>query len=252
VTEPELYDWALVSMFVFAIITALALIFVTAPYGRHTRRGWGPEIPSRLGWIVMESPSALLFAWIFFQGDHRAQTVPLILLAVWQFHYLHRTFVFPFRMRIKGKRMPVLIAAMAIVFNVLNSYVNARWISHFGEYGSEWLTDPRFLAGVGLFAAGFAINFRADSVLFRLRKPGESGYKIPHGGMHDLVVAPNYLGEIVEWMGWALLTWSTAGLSFAVYTIANLAPRALSNLRWYRGEFPDFPRGRRALIPWVW
>lgn len=251
-TEPELYEWALVAMFVFAVITALALIFITAPYGRHTRRGWGPEIPSRWGWVLMESPSALLFAWIFFQGEHRAEFVPLVMLGIWQFHYLHRTFVFPFRMRSRGKRMPVLIAGIAIVFNFLNSYVNARWISHFGEYATTWLGDPRFLAGVGLFALGFAINFRADSVLFRLRKPGETGYKIPTGGMHDLVVAPNYFGEIIEWTGWALLTWSTAGLAFALYTLANLAPRALSNLRWYRREFPDFPRTRRALIPWVW
>jgi steroid 5-alpha reductase family enzyme len=148
--------------------------------------------------------------------------------------------------------MPVLIVLLAIVFNLLNSYVNARWISHFGAYASDWLTDPRFLIGVAVFALGFVINFRADSVLFRLRKPGETGYKIPKGGLHDLVVSPNYFGEIVEWIGWAVLTWSTAGLSFAVYTVANLAPRALSHLRWYREEFPEFPRERRALLPWVW
>jgi hypothetical protein len=252
VNEPELYEWALVAMFVFAIVTALALVFVTAPYGRHTRRGWGPQLPSRVGWVVMESPSALLFLWIFFQGEHRAELVPLVLLGVWQFHYLHRTFVFPFRARLRGKQMPVLIVLLAIVFNLLNSYVNARWISHFGAYASDWLTDPRFLIGVAVFALGFVINFRADSVLFRLRKPGETGYKIPKGGLHDLVVSPNYFGEIVEWIGWAVLTWSTAGLSFAVYTVANLAPRALSHLRWYREEFPEFPRERRALLPWVW
>lgn len=251
-TEPELYEWALVAMFVFAILTVLSLVFVTAPYGRHTRRGWGPQLPSRVGWIVMESPSALLFLWIFFQGEHRTELVPLVLLGVWQFHYLHRTFVFPFRARLRGKQMPILIVLLAVTFNVLNSYVNARWISHFGSYGSEWLADPRFLIGIAVFALGFVINLRADSVLFRLRKPGETGYKIPKGGLHDLVVSPNYLGEIVEWIGWALLTWSTAGLSFAVYTVANLAPRAVSHLRWYREKFPEFPRERRALLPWLW
>ena len=62
---------------------------------------------------------------------------------------------------------------------------------------------------------------------------------------------PNYLGEIVEWCGWALATWSPAGLAFAVYTAANLAPRAVSNHHWYLSHFPDYPRERRALIPFV-
>ena len=62
---------------------------------------------------------------------------------------------------------------------------------------------------------------------------------------------PNYLGEIVEWIGWAILTWSLAGASFAVWTAANLAPRALSNHRWYREQFTDYPPARRALIPFV-
>jgi hypothetical protein len=63
------------------------------------------------------------------------------------------------------------------------------------------------------------------------------------------VSAPNYLGEIVEWSGWALATWSLAGLAFALYTTANLAPRALANHRWYRQQFPGYPPERRALLP---
>ncbi len=60
------------------------------------------------------------------------------------------------------------------------------------------------------------------------------------------------LGEIVQWAGWALATWSAAGLAFCSLTIANLAPRARSNQRWYRSEFPDYPHDRRALIPYLW
>ena len=62
---------------------------------------------------------------------------------------------------------------------------------------------------------------------------------------------PNYLGEILEWTGWAIACWSLAGLSFAVFTFANLAPRALANRRWYVETFPDFPRARKALVPYL-
>ena len=110
-----------------ALPTLVALIFITAPYGRHTRTGWGPTIPTRLGWIIMESPSSLGFAAIFALGAYRSELVPLVLLGFWQVHYLHRTFIFPFRMRTEGRRMFVSIVAMGVLFNLLNAYINARY-----------------------------------------------------------------------------------------------------------------------------
>ena len=100
-----------------------------------------------------------------------------------------------------------------------------------------------------MFAAGFATHVRADALLARLRAPGETGYKIPRGFLFDAVSCPNYLGEIVEWIGWALAAWSLAGASFAFWTIANLLPRALTHHRWYRATFPDYPKARYALVP---
>lgn len=247
--EGALHFGAVVAMFVLAGITFASLQFVVAPYGRHVREGWGPQIPSRLGWIVMESPSALGFLWLYFRGAQAWEMVPLALMALWQVHYLHRTFIFPFRMRIGGKKMPLSIVAMAIGFNALNVYVNARWISHLGHYPDSWIWTPQFIAGVGLFFVGFWINVRADQMLANLRKPGEKGYKIPRGWLFEYVVNPNYFGEILEWLGWAIASWSIGGLAFAVYTFANLAPRAVSNLAWYRETFDDFPSGRKAVIP---
>lgn len=234
-----------------AVITALALLFVTAPYGRHQRGGWGSTISARAGWVIMESPAVLWFGAVYAAGDHRGDTVPLILFAMWQWHYLQRTLIFPLRMRASGKRTPLLVVGLAIGFNLLNGYVNARWISQLGRYSVDWLSDPRFIAGAGLFAAGWWINVRADRALFRLRGPGESGYAIPRGGLYELVSCPNYLGETLEWCGWALATWSFAGLAFAVYTAANLVPRALDHHRWYRDRFADYPAPRKAIIPFV-
>ena len=100
--------------------------------------------------------------------------------------------------------------------------------------------------------AGFAINQHADWVLMNLRKPGETGYKIPHGGLYRCITCPNYFGEILEWTGFAIASWSLPGVAFALYTFANLAPRAVSHHAWYREKFPDYPKERKALLPFVW
>ena len=250
VPAPGPYLTLVVLELVLAVLTFVGLLFVVAPYGRHGRAGWGPTVPARVGWIVMESPAPLVFLGVYLAGSHRAELVPLLLLAMWQAHYVQRAFVYPFLMR-AGARMPVTLMGMAIAFNVLNAFINARWVSELGSYAVGWLVDPRFLAGVALFVFGYALNRSADRTLRGLRRPGESGYRIPHGGAYRLVSSPNYLGEIIEWTAWALATWSLAGLAFALYTIANLEPRAWANHRWYQEQFADYPSQRRALIPYV-
>lgn len=249
--EAALHHWLTLAQLGLAVITAISLWVITAPYGRHNRAGWGPQIPNALGWVIMEAPAVLLFAWIYSRGQFRTDTVPLVLLAMWQLHYLHRTVIYPLRLRSRGKSMPLAIAVTAVAFNSLNAYINARWISHFGGYTDTWLTDPRFLIGAALFVAGAAINLHSDEILFRLRRPGETGYAIPRGGLYRWVSCPNYLGEIIEWTGWAIATWSLPGLAFAVYTAANVGPRALAHHRWYRRQFPDYPAERKALLPYL-
>ena len=241
-------SWVLMAM---GLLTFGILWWVSAPYGRFTREGWGPTLPSRRAWMLMESPSAVGFLSVYLLGRHRLETVPLVLLAIWQSHYLHRAFVFPLRMREGGARMPWVVAGMGFFFNCLNAWLNAGWISDAGRYDITWLTGPRFVVGLALFAAGFVVNQHADATLFALRRTAGGGYGIPVGGLYRWVSCPNYLGEILEWCGWALATWSWPGLAFAVFTFANLAPRALSTHRWYRETFRDYPPERKALIPFV-
>lgn len=249
--EAEIHLYATYAELALAGLTFASLFIITAPYGRHARKGWGPEIGQRLSWVLMELPASVLWLAIYFLGTHALDPAPLLLMALWQVHYINRTFIFPFRIKADGKTTPVSIVLTAIVFNTLNAYVNARQVSEMGSYPTAWLTDPRFLAGVAVFVAGFLINQHADWVLMNLRKPGETGYKVPKGGLYEYITCPNYFGEILEWTGFAIASWSLSGLAFALYTIANLGPRALSHHKWYREKFPDYPASRRALIPFV-
>jgi protein-S-isoprenylcysteine O-methyltransferase Ste14 len=251
ITEPLMHFWLVLLIFALAAQTFILLLWVNAPYGRFSRAGWGPSIPTRVAWVLFESPAVIVFAAVFLAGQHARETAPLVLFAVWQFHYVARAFIFPLRMRETGKRMPVVIVLMAVVFNILNAYINARWISHIGSYGNEWLASAPFLVGLAMFAAGWLINQHADRVLLTLRNPGETHYSIPQGGMYRFLSCPNYFGEMLEWAGWAVMTWSLAGLAFAVFTVANLLPRALATHRWYREQFPDYPPARRAVIPFL-
>ena len=249
-TEADLHAHLLTGIFLTSVVTALALLFLSAPYGRHARGGWGPTMETRLAWVVMESPAVLAFLAFYFAGSHALELAPLALLAMWQSHYIQRSFVFPFTLR-PGGRTPVSVVAMGFLFNIVNAYVNARWLSEFGDYETSWLWSPAFFIGVILFVTGYRINRWADRVLANLRAPGETGYKIPRGGLYELITCPNYFGELLEWTGFAIAAGSLAGWSFVAFTAANLIPRAISHHRWYHARFPDYPRERKAVLPFV-
>ena len=248
-TEPDIYGLLVWVIFGLAVATFLYLLRRPAPYGRHYQGyGWGPTVSSKVGWIGMECPAVFLFLFVYLQGSARWSLVSLVFLAMWQSHYLNRTLIYPFRTRTK-RRMPLVVAGSGFFFNVLNAYVNARFVSHHGEYGVSWLSDPCFLIGLAFFVGGMFLNMHSDNILLSLRKQGRTGYVVPDRGAFRYVSCPNYLGEILEWTGWAIATWSPGGLAFCVCTVANLVPRARSNHRWYRERFPDYPPNRHALIP---
>ncbi len=251
-TEHEVYSWSVWCWLSLTVVIAVALLFITAPYGRHARRGWGPSLPARWGWVLMELPSPALMAVLFFSGPRTGALMPLVFLLLWQLHYLQRTFLYPALMRPGATPIPLSIVLFGVLFNAGNAWFNGRWLFDLSPaYEASWLVDPRFVLGTLLFLAGFVVNVQSDAILRNLREPGEHGYRVPQGGLYRWVSCPNYLGEMMEWAGWALLTWSVAGLSFFLWTVANLLPRALSNHRWYRETFADYPRKRRAALPFV-
>jgi len=251
--ETTLFNSLLLLSFLVAAVVFSTLFFIKAPYGRYIQRAWGPLITNNLGWILMESPAFIFFASLFVIGSNPKTLTLWTFFLMWEAHYIHRALIYPFRIADGRKKMPVLVMLMGMIFNSFNTYLNGRYLFSFSAgYPNTWLSDPRFLCGLALFVAGFAINRSSDRILRSLRQPGETGYRIPYGGLFRWVSCPNYLGEIIEWCGWALSTWSLPGLSFAIWTIANLAPRARSHHAWYRSQFMDYPPKRKALLPWIW
>jgi 3-oxo-5-alpha-steroid 4-dehydrogenase 1 len=252
-----LYEIAIVAILAAAPLIFILLVFISAPYGRHYRAGWGPTVSARAGWILMESPSALvppilILVWTLRDGGPRLGAVSAFLLSLWEVHYVYRAFAYPFLMRKSGKRFPLSVVLFAWIFNGLNAYANAFFLASLAAAFLDTRAPVlRLAAGCALFIAGFLIHAKADRMLRALRGRGGTGYSVPRGWLFDYVVSPNYLGEMIEWCGWAIACCSLPALAFAVFTAANLVPRAMAHRRWYERSFEDFPRARKSVIPFL-
>lgn len=253
--DEAFFHYSLIFIFLAGPPIFISTHFITAPYGKHHRTGWGPTVSPPLAWFLMESPTLWLTLLLYPFGQHRSDPKSILLITPFLLHYIHRTIIYPLRLRRRrklSKGYPISIALMAFTYNLLNSYLQTRWITEYADYQNDEWFWWRFSGGLTVFVCGMALNVKSDADLMRL-KSGGGGYKIPIGGLFEFVSCPNYFGEIVEWLGWVLMTGSWVGLGFFLFTYANLVPRARANHVWYLQKFgEDYPKGRKAVIPFLY
>lgn len=246
------WNWFNIAVLVWAVIGVITFLYLfkqTAPYGRHKTSGWGVEIPNRLGWVLMEGLSPIFISCWFWLGDSEKSLLNITLYSLYTLHYLYRGWIFPFMTRTKGKTMPITITFSAIIFNLINTFFIGYQLGFMG--GRTEITMFELVLGGLLFVTGFVIHFTSDQILINLRQPGETDYKIPNGFLYKYVSSPNYLGELIEWTGYAILLGSISGWLFVFWTAVNLVPRAVSNYKWYKQKFADYPTDRKVIFPGI-
>ncbi len=254
--DSTLYDWVLTGMAVMAVIVFFALQKIEAAYGMTYSPKWGPSLNNKVAWILMEAPAFIIMALIWILSPRAGEIAPCIMAGLFELHYFQRTFIFPLLMRGKS-RMPLTIMLMGMIFNSINAYLIGGWLFHLapaGLYTPQWLYSPLFILGCLIFFAGMAINIHSDHVIRSLRAPGDTRHYIPKKGLYKWVAGANYFGEFTEWVGFAILTWSAAGAVFALWTFANLAPRAKSLSARYTARFGDefTSLHLRYIIPFIY
>lgn len=141
---------------------------------------------------------------------------------------------------------------------------------------------PAFWVGLTMFVSGLVSNIVHDEMLYNLRRnhpPGPDGkphYAIPHGLLYEYISFPNYFSEWFEWTGYAIgqSVASNLGLPLLIRSIAASAgqrhlaytppwmflvaeimvmlPRAYRGHQWYKKKFPDYPKDRKAVIPFLY
>ena len=253
--SPHAFNLFLAVMAIVAVVVFIALYRVNAGYGKFYTSKWGTSIDNHLGWVLMEAPVFVAMMLLWWLSDRRSDVVRLVFLVLFQCHYFHRSFIFPLQLR-GHSLMPLSIVLMGVVFNTLNALMQGGWIfyvSPVDRYPMSWLISVPFICGTLIMMAGMVINMQSDNIIRHLRKPGDTAHYLPRGGMFRYVTSANYFGEFMEWVGFAILTWSWAGAVFALWTFANLAPRAARIYDLYQQEFPgQLDPHTKRMIPFIY
>ena len=240
------YIWIGLAITVFL---ALVIFKIKTPYGRHTNKNWGPMISNKWGWFIMELPAFLLMPIITLIGPAEKNELTYFLVFLWVLHYFNRTLIFPFKLKTKNKKMPIIIVGSAIFFNSINGFLNGYFLGYLNA-GDSSIYSINVVIGLLIFSIGMYINKTSDKHLISLRSNNEN-YQIPFGGLFKYISCPNHFGEVLEWAGFMIIAWSLPSLTFAIWTFCNLTPRSLNHHSWYKEKFEDYPKKRKAILPFI-
>eukprot|EP00095_Tigriopus_kingsejongensis_P004234 maker-scaffold711_size108467-snap-gene-0.26 protein:Tk04234 transcript:maker-scaffold711_size108467-snap-gene-0.26-mRNA-1 annotation:"steroid-5-alpha- alpha polypeptide 2a" len=269
---------------IFMILQFLVSLTRPAPYGRYAEKAPAFltlfNLNNRLAWTIQECPAFLIPLILSWEARHRLSAVQWTILAAFMLHYFQRSFIFPLLIK-SNNSAPFLPTFFAILFCTFNGFLQAHSIIYTTDYSNEHLYSPGLISGMnahfsnlksiimrpspmkfpglGLFLFGFVVNIDSDRRLRLLRanrsksgqRSGQDTYKIPHGGFFELVTAANYFGEICEWIGFSLAAGNIGSLFFATFSAVFLGTRGLHHHGFYLEKFKEYPKDRKAVIPFL-
>jgi len=245
-----------------------------------TVKDLGPQIAWRTVFIVEYLGPILIYPTIYFLRPYIYPTPSLtasklpaptdlqtLSLAVVVLHFIKREFETIFVHRFSSSTMPLtnifknsahywLLAGLNIAYwtNSPNSLAQASTLTSSSPTPSNLLTtaSPLTKFGLALFALGEIGNFYTHIVLKNLRPAGTTARGIPKGLGFGLVTCPNYLYEIVAWVGISLVTRSWSTVLFVLVAGGQMAVWAKKKERRYRKEFgAEYKKKKFAMIPGV-
>ncbi len=231
-------------MLIALIVFPINLVY-KAPYGKHSTKKWGKSIDNKTGWTLMELPALLTCPLTYFTIVEEIN-LSIVFIILWITHYFNRTIIYPLRIKTKGKKIPIAIVASAFFFNMVNGFFNGYFLT---LVQFESISHMYLILGLIIFIIGFYINISSDNILIKLRTK-QKGYVIPKGKLFNYVSCPNFFGEIIEWLGFAIMTLNPGSLSFLIWTICNLIPRSIAHHKWYQDNFENYPKKRKAVVPY--
>lgn len=254
---PEsMFNLIIQAMLAMAAVVFVSLFFVNAGYGQFCSRKWGWSINNRVAWMLMEAPVFFVMLAIWLNAGADTHMPQMLLFCMFELHYFQRSFIFPCLMS-GNSRMPVAIMLMGVTFNTINGILQGGALYWYPNpdyaMGASYLLTGRSVAGMCLFAAGMLINLHSDNVIRHLRQPGDTRHYLPQRGFYRFVTSANYFGELLEWLGFAIVAATTAAWVFTIWTAANLVPRAHAIYYKYRTEFGASALARRKrIIPFIY
>ncbi|XP_068626921.1 probable very-long-chain enoyl-CoA reductase art-1 [Battus philenor] len=221
----------------------------------------GPQISYKNVFLAEYAGPLFVYLWVYqrpwiLYGEQTSSpgTVVNIAAVCWSFHYAKRLIETLFVHRFSHGTMPIR-----------NLFKNCTYYWLFALYIAYHVNHPLYTSpcstcvyvGVGGFILCELGNLSIHLLLKNLRPPGTKVRRIPmpDGNPFSLLLnyvsCPNYTYEFGAWVFFTILTKCAPVGIFAVVGMYQMTVWALGKHRNYKKEFPEYPKQRKAILPFI-
>ena len=242
-------DWNLVNILFYSVFGIFAVLLGFLDYFellamRYSKFSTGKGVPSRLGMFVLyflPVITATVFALPYLASASLPQW--LVFAAVF-IHFAKRTYEVLFVHKYSGSMQPFTFVIIVVTYALIAGLISALNVQAIATL------DALAIIGVVFFIIGQIGNFYHHKLLADLRKDGD-GYHIPRGGWFERATCPHYFFELLAWLGILLLSRHLFTLLAFVAMFGYLTARSIKTRHWYQKRFPNYPKERKNMIPFV-
>ncbi|PBC31679.1 Trans-2,3-enoyl-CoA reductase [Apis cerana cerana] len=222
----------------------------------------GPQISWKTVFLVEYAGPLILYLWIYqrpwiFYGDITKSKVDdkiHVAAICWSIHYAKRLLETLFVHRFSHATMPL----RNLFKNCSYYWIFAMYVAY--HVNHPWYTAPKqfqFLVGLVTFVLCELGNLSIHLALRDLRPAGSTVRKIPVPTnnlftlLFNFVSCPNYTYEIGSWIGFTIMTSCLPAGFFTIAGAYQMTVWAIGKHKAYKREFPQYPKTRKAIIPFV-
>ncbi|XVE68545.1 hypothetical protein DITRI_Ditri09bG0076500 [Diplodiscus trichospermus] len=219
------------------------------------------NVPNKVGMFLLYAPTFLVGLasfWLFPDADIRI----LFLKSAITIHFFKRILEVLFLHKYSGGMSLYNCRLFVGIYLAISSCL--IYTQALTEVVPEPSIDLKY-HGIVLFLVGISGNFYHHYilskpsidlkyhgiVLFLLRAKGNNDYKIPKGGLFEVVICPHYMFEILGFFGFSLISQTLFHFLSVWALLLYLMCRSYVTRKWYISKFEDFPKDVKALIPYV-
>jgi very-long-chain enoyl-CoA reductase len=221
----------------------------------------GPQIGWKTVFLTEYTGPLLVYLWLYqrpwlFYGHVDTNSYDYIVnfaAGCWAVHYAKRLYETLFVHRFSHATMPLR-----------NLFKNCSYYWLFAMYVAYHVNHPlytapcscQFYIGAATFVLGEIGNLCVHLALRDLRPPGTTVRKIPmptnlFTTLFNFVSCPNYTYEIISWIGFTVMTSCLPAGLFTFAGAYQMTMWALGKHKAYKKEFANYPKNRKAIIPFI-
>ncbi|TDZ67935.1 putative enoyl reductase [Colletotrichum trifolii] len=208
-----------------------------------------------LGPILIHAAVVVLRPYIYAGADKKPLSpTQLLVLAMFLGHFFKREYETLFVHKFSANTMPLRNIFKNSFFYWAFSGLLCAWQIYSPTSATALArNDAVDVLGTIVFLFGEASNALVHLNLASLRSRGGTERQIPRGYGFSLVTCPNYMFEIISWIGIIIASRSWAVVVFIVIGAAQMAQWAKGKERAYRKEFPEtYKKKTFVLLPGIY